>query len=97
MGIYKLVRTVRWEEDGVCPIKTDFSVLVKGFSPKDALRRNLRSCYNFRRLSEVPRGVEYMTGYAVLEKQGTNGIKTIVISFDEKYTVEGRGAFLMGL
>lgn len=97
MGIYKLVKTVRWEEDGVCPIKTDFGVLVKGFSLKDALRRNLRSCYNFRRLSEVPRGVEYMTGYAVLEKQGTNGIKTIVISFDEKYTVEGRGAFLMGL
>lgn len=97
MGIYKLVRTVRWEEDGVCPIKTDFSVLVKGFSPKDALRRNLRSCYNFRRLSEVPRGVEYMTGYAILEKQGIRGIKKIVISFDEKYTVEGRGAFLMGL
>lgn len=97
MGIYKLVRTVRWEEDGVCPIKTDFGVLVKGFSPKDALRRNLRSCYNFRRLPEVPRGVEYMTGYAILEKQGIRGIKTIVISFDEKYTVEGRGAFLMGL
>lgn len=97
MSIYKLVRTVRWEEDGVCPIKTDFGVSVKGFTPKDALRRNLRSCYNFRRLSEVPKGVEYMTGYAVLEKQGTNGTKTIVISFDEKYSLEGRGVFLMGM
>ena len=45
----------------------------------------------------MPKGVEYMTGYAVLEKQGTNGIKEIVISFDEKYSLEGRGVFLMGL